>query len=121
STKAFSAQMAALFLFAVYLGETRGTLEAEGARHWVTELLALPDKIARSYYRMDDFLFIGRGIHYPIAVDGALKLKEISYIHAEGYPTGEIKHGPYALIDEHLPVVALAARDRSDPDSTLRW
>ncbi len=134
STKAFSAQMAALFLFAVYLGETRGTLEAEAARHWVTELLALPDKIeavlardlqcrelARSYYRMDDFLFIGRGIHYPIAMDGALKLKEISYIHAEGYPTGEIKHGPYALIDEHLPVVALAARDRSDPDSTLRW
>lgn len=127
STKSFTAQLAALFLFAVYLGEIRGALTAEQARHHVQELLRIPGKLqsvlqcdpqcaglARQYSRHDDFLFIGRGIHYPIAMDGALKLKEISYIHAEGYPAGEIKHGPYALIGESLPVVALAARDREN-------
>ncbi len=70
---------------------------------------------------MQDFLFLGRGIHYPIALEGALKLKEISYIHAEGYPAGEMKHGPNALIDENLPVVMLATWDRNDPDSVLRY
>ncbi len=127
STKSFTAQLAALFLFAVYLGEIRSVLTAEQARRHVQELLRLPGKLqtvlqhdplcaelASQYGRHDDFLFIGRGIHYPIAMDGALKLKEISYIHAEGYPAGEIKHGPYALIGESLPVVALAARDRTN-------
>jgi glucosamine--fructose-6-phosphate aminotransferase (isomerizing) len=133
STKAFSAQLVALFLLAVYLGEMRGTLSAEKSRYWITELLDLPDKIqsvlgrdpecsriAEQFFKYDDFLFIGRGVHYPIALDGALKMKETSYIHAEGYPAGEIKHGPYALIDEKLPVVAIATRDRNDQASLER-
>ena len=75
------------------------------------------DDLARQYFRQSDFLYLGRGIHYPMALEGALKLKEISYIHAEGYPSGEMKHGPNALIDENLPVVVLATRDDSDPAS----
>jgi glucosamine--fructose-6-phosphate aminotransferase (isomerizing) len=75
------------------------------------------ETLARQYFRQSDFLYLGRGIHYPIALEGALKLKEISYIHAEGYPSGEMKHGPNALIDENLPVVVMATRDESDPAS----
>ena len=134
STKAFTAQMAALFLFAMYLGQARGTLSDEQRAQYIRELLDLPDKlkgllncaeqceqIAAEFCKIDDFLFLGRAIHYPVAMDGALKLKEVSYVHAEGYPTGETKHGPNALIDEHLPVVIIATRDKSDPGSMLRF
>jgi len=134
STKAFTAQLAALYLFAVYLGEVRGVLQEQRARQLIDELLLIPEKIeivlgrnsqcrelAEHYHKVEDFLFIGRGIHYPIALDGALKLKEVSYIHAEGYPAGEIKHGPYALIDETLPLVGIATRDSRDPLSMARW
>ena len=133
STKAFGAQLVALYLLAVYLGETRGTLSDQQVAGLVDELLALPDKVetvlsqndlchdlAKRYYKFEDFLYIGRNVHYPIALDGALKLKETSYIHAEGYPAGEIKHGPYALIDEHVSVVGIATRDLNDPQSVLR-
>jgi glucosamine--fructose-6-phosphate aminotransferase (isomerizing) len=133
STKAFDAQLTVLFLLAVYLGEMRGTLSTEQSRYWISELLDIPDKIqkvlardpecsdlAERFYRNDDFLFIGRGIHFPIALDGALKMKETSYIHAEGYPSGEIKHGPYALIDEKLPVVAIVTRDKKGEASVQR-
>ncbi len=134
STKAFTAQLTALFLFALYLGRIRGTLTAEEATCLITELNRLPGKLesilahdeecedlAKEYSRAQDFLFLGRGIHYPIALEGALKLKEISYIHAEGYPAGEMKHGPNALIDENLPVVVLATCDRNNPESVLRY
>jgi glucosamine--fructose-6-phosphate aminotransferase (isomerizing) len=86
-------------------------------------LKSAPDceRLAEKYYRVQDFLFVGRAIHYPIAMDGALKLKEVSYIHAEGYPTGETKHGPQAMIDENLPVVIVATCDRNDPGSVLRY
>jgi glucosamine--fructose-6-phosphate aminotransferase (isomerizing) len=79
------------------------------------------EALARQFFRFTDFLFLGRGIHYPIALEGALKLKEISYIHAEGYPAGEMKHGPNALIDQNLPVVVIATRDESDPASMTRY
>jgi len=134
STKAFTAQLTALYLFALYLAEMRGTISEERARQAVQELTHLPGKLetlltrdeqveelAKLYVRAQDFLFLGRGIHYPIALEGALKLKEISYIHAEGYPAGEMKHGPNALIDENLPVVILAARDENDELSRLRY
>ena len=134
STKAFTAQMAVLFLFALYLGQVRGTLPKVQRRRYIQELLDLPAKIetvlqtapdcqrlADEYYEFQDFLFLGRAIHYPVAMDGALKLKEVSYVHAEGYPTGETKHGPNALIDESLPVVIIATCDRSDPESVLRY
>ncbi len=133
STKTFVAQLTALFLFAVYPGDTRGTLSPDRSRAWIEELLRIPEKLravlkhdaecdelASHYFKVDDFLFIARGVHYPIALDGALKLKEVSYIHAEGYPAGEIKHGPYALIDETLPLLGIATRDRSDASSVLR-
>jgi glucosamine--fructose-6-phosphate aminotransferase (isomerizing) len=134
STKAFTAQMAALFLFALYLGQARESLPKERLAHYIRELLDLPSKvkavlnsadrcesIADEFRKIDDFLFLGRAIHYPIAMDGALKLKEVSYVHAEGYPTGETKHGPNALIDENLPVVIIATRDPNDPGSMLRF
>ncbi|HZP61803.1 MAG TPA: isomerizing glutamine--fructose-6-phosphate transaminase [Terriglobales bacterium] len=134
STKAFTAQMAVLYLLALYLADARGTLNKEQAGTHIRELLELPDKItatlecasqcerlADSYHQVDDFLFLGRAIHYPVAMDGALKLKEVSYVHAEGYPTGETKHGPNALIDETLPVVMLAARDPNDAGSMMRY
>jgi glucosamine--fructose-6-phosphate aminotransferase (isomerizing) len=134
STKAFTAQMTALFLFAVYLGRLRDTLTADQAKCLLGELTRIPGKLetilshdeacedlAKEYSRAQDFLFLGRGIHYPIALEGALKLKEISYIHAEGYPAGEMKHGPNALIDENLPVVVLATCDRTNPDSVMRY
>jgi len=125
STKAFTAQLVALVLFAIHLGQVRGTLDAGEALRLIGELDRLPrglegtlelnaaiEALARRVHRHDGFLFLGRGINYPIALEGALKLKEISYIHAEGYPAGEMKHGPIALIDEDLPVVALAPGDR---------
>jgi glucosamine--fructose-6-phosphate aminotransferase (isomerizing) len=134
STKAFTAQMAVLFLFAAYLAQVREELPKAALRRWIEQLLALPRKteaalkssdqcqrLADRFHRSEDFLFLGRAIHYPIAMDGALKLKEVSYIHAEGYPTGETKHGPNALIDEHLPVVIIATCDRNDPGSVLRY
>jgi glucosamine--fructose-6-phosphate aminotransferase (isomerizing) len=134
STKAFTAQMACLFLFALYLGEIKEKLPKTRAQHYISELLALPEKtetvlaaadqvekLAELYYRVDDFMFLGRAIHYPIAMDGALKLKEVSYIHAEGYPTGEAKHGPNALIDFRLPLVMIATCDRNDAGSVMRY
>jgi len=132
STKAFTAQIAALLLLASYLGQIRGRLSPDEAQKLMLESLQIPhkvetilqadatgmyDSLARQFFRQSDFLYLGRGIHYPIALEGALKLKEISYIHAEGYPSGEMKHGPNALIDENLPVVVLATRDESDPAS----
>jgi glucosamine--fructose-6-phosphate aminotransferase (isomerizing) len=134
STKAFTAQMACLFLFALYLGEIKEKVPKALAQHYIGELLALPEKtetilaaadkveqLAELYYRVDDFMFLGRAIHYPIAMDGALKLKEVSYIHAEGYPTGEAKHGPNALIDFRLPLVMIATCDRNDAGSVTRY
>ena len=124
STKAFTSQLVALHLLAIYLGQVRRTLGPDLARTLLIELDQLPLKIeealksdaaieelADRFRDRRDFLYLGRGINYPIALEGALKLKEISYIHAEGYPAGEMKHGPIALIDEDLPVVALAADD----------
>jgi glucosamine--fructose-6-phosphate aminotransferase (isomerizing) len=134
STKAFTAQLTALYLFALYLAQVRGTLSEEQARKAVDELTRLPGKLehmltheeatedlAKEYVRSQDFLFLGRGIHYPIALEGALKLKEISYIHAEGYPAGEMKHGPNALIDENLPVVIIATHDPNNELSMIRY
>jgi glucosamine--fructose-6-phosphate aminotransferase (isomerizing) len=134
STKAFTGQLTALYLFALYLAQVRGTMTPEQAKAAVQELTHIPgkleqilthdeacDELAKTYVRAQDFLFLGRGIHYPIALEGALKLKEISYIHAEGYPAGEMKHGPNALIDENLPVVIVATRDVKNPGSMLRY
>jgi glucosamine--fructose-6-phosphate aminotransferase (isomerizing) len=134
STKAFTSQLAALFIFAVYLGQLRGTLSPEQSKQLLGELAKIPGKLesvltleddledlAKQYSRAQDFLFLGRGVHFPIALEGALKLKEISYIHAEGYPAGEMKHGPNALIDEDLPTVILATKDEHDPNSVLRY
>jgi glucosamine--fructose-6-phosphate aminotransferase (isomerizing) len=134
STKAFTGQLTALLLTALYLGQVRGKLTQAASQKLMQELMHLPHKIetilqhdaeleelARQFFRHTDFLYLGRGIHYPIALEGALKLKEISYIHAEGYPAGEMKHGPNALIDENLPVVLIATRDESDPASMTRY
>jgi len=124
STKAFTSQLVALHLLAIYLGQIRGTLDPAEARPHLEALTQLPllleqtlkcepvtEDIAKRFYQRSDFLYLGRGINYPIALEGALKLKEISYIHAEGYPAGEMKHGPIALIDERMPVVAIAPHD----------
>jgi glucosamine--fructose-6-phosphate aminotransferase (isomerizing) len=124
STKAFTSQLVALYLLALRLGQARGTLSHEASRPHIDALLQLPvllertlslapqiEQIAARFRSRTDFLYLGRGIHYPIALEGALKLKEISYIHAEGYPAGEMKHGPIALIDEAMPVVAIAPHD----------
>jgi len=124
STKAFTSQLVALQLLAMYLAQIRGTLGPDEARPHLEALAQLPllleqtlkcepltEEIARRFYQRSDFLYLGRGINYPIALEGALKLKEISYIHAEGYPAGEMKHGPIALIDERMPVVAIAPHD----------
>jgi glucosamine--fructose-6-phosphate aminotransferase (isomerizing) len=134
STKAFTSQLTALYLFALYLAQVRGAMTADQAKDAVQDLTKIPGKIehlltheeiceelAKLYMRSQDFLFLGRGIHYPIALEGALKLKEISYIHAEGYPAGEMKHGPNALIDENLPVVIIATRDPNEPGSRVRY
>ena len=132
STKAFTAQLTALYLFSIYLAQARGQIGDALSTSLVQQLTELPSKIerilqqdeaieelSRHFFRSTDFLFLGRGIHYPIALEGALKLKEISYIHAEGYPAGEMKHGPNALIDENLPVVILAPADWGDPESLI--
>ena len=125
STKAFTTQLVALYLFALKLAEVRNTLTQAERCDYIRELMQLPqvledtlktttkhvEEIAAKFYNRSDFLYLGRGINYPIALEGALKLKEISYIHAEGYPAGEMKHGPIALIDEQMPVVALATHD----------
>ena len=168
STKAFTAQLTALFLLALKLGQVRGTVSDAESLRLVEELSAIPAKLtamlnlaptapaegtgpapttsaslstleadrrrnprlsldehccelAKIFSSANDFLFLGRGIHYPIALEGALKLKEISYIHAEGYPAGEMKHGPNALIDETLPCVCIATQDPNDPSSVLKY
>src|SRR6266849_7912732 len=125
STKAFTAQLTALYLLALHLGRVRGTVSVEEGRTWLDRFVTLPTHvqhllgreaevaaIAKRYHTKRNFLYLGRGLNYPIALEGALKLKEISYIHAEGYAAGEMKHGPIALIDEDMPVVVLAPRDR---------
>jgi len=125
STKAFTGQVMALYLLALHVGRVREVLSAEEGRWWLDQYTALPGRvetvlkqeadivrIAQQYYSKNNFLYLGRGINYPIALEGALKLKEISYNHAEGYAAGEMKHGPIALVDEDMPVVVLAPRDR---------
>jgi len=132
STKAFTCQLTALFILAMHLGQANGRLGEKCSRALVQELLRVPGKLetvlardavyetlAKELHRATDFLFLGRGIQFPIALEGALKLKEISYIHAEGYPAGEMKHGPNALIDENLPVVVLATYDPGSEESRL--
>src|SRR5437867_4214767 len=124
STKAFTSQLVALYLLALRLGQARGALSLDDSKPHIEALLQLPhlleqtlkvapdvESIAARLHNRTDFLYLGRGINYPIALEGALKLKEISYIHAEGYPAGEMKHGPIALIDEHMPVVTIAPHD----------
>ncbi len=124
STKAFTASLVDLYLLGLYLGEMRGTLNGERLWKAVDGLSTLPDLVGRAlehgdkyerlaniFHDREHFLYLGRGINYPIALEGALKLKEISYIHAEGYPAGEMKHGPIALIDDSMPVVAVATQD----------
>ncbi len=128
STKAFTTQLTALFLFALWLSLNRKTLSEERVENYLKELLEVPSKIetllnlekekasikntALEFYRSKDALYLGRNVNYPIALEGALKLKEISYIHAEGYPAGEMKHGPIALIDENVPVIVVATRGK---------
>src|SRR6204780_2224349 len=134
STKAFTGQLTALYVFALYRAQVRGVMTTERSIAAGQGLIHIPAKLehllasdghveelAKQYQRAQDFLFLGRGIHYPIALEGALKLKEISYIHAEGYPAGEMKHGPNALIDENLPVVVIATRDLNNPGSMTRY
>ena len=124
STKAFVTQLVALYLFTIRLGRAVGTIDCEQGRTMIAGLLRVPtlleqaletneqvERIARRYMNARDFLYLGRGMNYPIALEGALKLKEISYIHAEGYPAGEMKHGPIALIDENMPVVVLVPKN----------
>jgi len=126
SSKTFTATMTACYLLALYLGRQRGALTAEEGRKRIQELLEIPRlmeatleldapvaELARSLFHYQNFLYLGRGVHYPIALEGALKLKELSYIHAEGYAAGEMKHGPIALIDETMPVLALTPRDHT--------
>ena len=124
STKAFTTSIVDQYLLALKLGELRGTLSTEQIQQYIRDIARLPDLVgqvmdidasilalANQLYKYTDFLYLGRGINHPIALEGALKLKEISYIHAEGYPAGEMKHGPIALIDEQLPVVCIALKD----------
>lgn len=132
ATKSFTTQLTALLLFSAYFAQIRGKFEA--AEFAIHQLKLLPGlmrrvlatdetcrKFAETFARYRDFIYVGRDIDYPIALEGALKLKEISYIHAEGYPTGELKHGPTALINEHLPIVVLATQDPGNPGSVLRY
>jgi glucosamine--fructose-6-phosphate aminotransferase (isomerizing) len=125
STKAFTTTLTDLFLLGMYLGQQRGVLSEAESFELATALAHLPElagevlaegyndfeELAHQFYKKNHFLFLGRGFNYPIALEGALKLKEISYIHAEGYPAGEMKHGPIALIDENMPVVCLVLQD----------
>ena len=134
STKAFTGQMVALYLFGLYLGQLRGVLSEDEARFHAQELAELPvklehllndsdgiEELSKEFFRSTDFLYLGRGINFPVALEGALKLKEISYIHAEGYPAGEMKHGPNALIDERLPVLFINTREEGNRASELRY
>ncbi|HLY63247.1 MAG TPA: glutamine--fructose-6-phosphate transaminase (isomerizing) [Terriglobia bacterium] len=134
STKTFTAELAALYLFAIYLGEIRGTLSAADARRLLADLAALPrqlesvllkedecEELAGHFYRSAAFHFLGRGVHFPVALEGALKMKKVSYIYAEGYPAGEMKHGPNALIADGLPVVVIATCDWNAADSKVRY
>ena len=134
STKAFTCQMVALYLFSLYLGQLRGKIDETQAKKLAQDLAELPLKIeqllndaekveelSKEFFRSQDFLYLGRGINFPVALEGALKLKEISYIHAEGYPAGEMKHGPNALIDEKLPVVIVNTREKGNEASELRY
>ncbi|HEU4796456.1 MAG TPA: glutamine--fructose-6-phosphate transaminase (isomerizing) [Pyrinomonadaceae bacterium] len=134
STKAFTGQMVALYLLGLYLGQLRGVLSKDEARFHAQELAELPvklehllnnsdhiEELSKEFFRSTDFLYLGRGINFPVALEGALKLKEISYIHAEGYPAGEMKHGPNALIDERLPVLFINTREEGNRASELRY
>jgi glucosamine--fructose-6-phosphate aminotransferase (isomerizing) len=134
STKAFTGQMVALYLLGLYLGQGRGVLSKDEARFHAQELAELPvklehllnnsdsiEELSKEFFRSTDFLYLGRGINFPVALEGALKLKEISYIHAEGYPAGEMKHGPNALIDERLPVLFINTREEGNRASELRY
>ena len=135
ATKSFTTQVTILYLMALFLARKRGRMTSEVTRSYLQHLQQLPQAIennlaawdaaaeefASVHCKAEKFLYLGRGVHYAIAREGALKLKEISYAHAEGYPAGELKHGPNALVDEKLPVVVLATRDQHDPDSVLRY
>jgi glucosamine--fructose-6-phosphate aminotransferase (isomerizing) len=134
STKAFTSQMIALYLLGLYLGQLRGTLTAEQSKAHAQQLAELPvkmehllnesdgvEELSKEFFRATDFLYLGRGINFPVSLEGALKLKEISYIHAEGYPAGEMKHGPNALIDERLPVMFINTREAGNRASELRY
>ena len=135
ATKSFTTQVVILYLMALFLARKRGRMTSEVTRSHLENLIRLPEAIEKSlvawdrsaeefggvHFKAEKFLFLGRGVHYAIAREGALKLKEISYAHAEGYPAGELKHGPNALVDDKLPVVVLATRDGNDPDSVLRY
>jgi glutamine---fructose-6-phosphate transaminase (isomerizing) len=135
ATKSFTTQLTILYLMALFLARKRGRMTSEVTRSYLQRLMSLPDAIEGElstwdalaeefggvHFKAEKFLYLGRGVHYAIAREGALKLKEISYAHAEGYPAGELKHGPNALVDEKLPVVVLATCDKHDPDSLLRY
>jgi glutamine---fructose-6-phosphate transaminase (isomerizing) len=135
ATKSFTSQLAVMHLLALFLARKRGRMTSEVIRVHLRRMQELPEQLekfipawdnaaedcARQYWQMPAFLYAGRGVHYAIAREGALKLKETSYAHAEGYPTGELSHGPQALVDDQLPVVALATCDPNDPDSVLRY
>ena len=134
STKAFTSQMIALYLLGLYLGQLRGTLTPEQSQAHAQQLAELPvkmehllnnsdaiEELSKEFFRCTDFLYLGRGINFPVSLEGALKLKEISYIHAEGYPAGEMKHGPNALIDERLPVMFINTREEGNRASELRY
>src|SRR5215831_2823198 len=135
ATKSFTAQLTILYLMALFLARKRGRMTSEVTRSYLQRLLKLPEAIEKNlsawdrlaegfgqvHFKAEKFLYLGRGVHYAIAREGALKLKEISYAHAEGYPVGELKHGPNALVNDQMPVVVLATCDHDDPDSVLRY
>ena len=134
STKTFTAQLTAFYLFSLYLAQVRGFLSCEDSKSWLKALAALPKQLesvlqrddeiaelAQRFYRSSDFLFLGRGVHFPVALEGALKMKKVSYIHAEAYPAGEMKHGPIALISDGLPVVVIATCNWNSPPSFQRY
>ncbi len=134
STKTFTAQLTALYLFALYLAQVRALLSFEDSKSWLKALAALPRQLesvlqrddeiaelAQHFYRSSDFLFLGRGVHFPVALEGALKMKKVSYIHAEAYPAGEMKHGPIALISDGLPVVVIATCNWDSSYSRQRY
>jgi glucosamine--fructose-6-phosphate aminotransferase (isomerizing) len=135
ATKSFTTQVTILYLMALFFARRRGRMTSEVTRSYLQRLMKLPEAIEKNlatwdtlaeeygavHFKAEKFLYLGRGVHYAIAREGALKLKEISYAHAEGYPAGELKHGPNALVDDKLPVVVLAACDHHDPDSVLRY